>query len=237
MMALLEYYSETPTYENVVSSLKSFCGLAIALRLFKVNLQYRSTPTKARFRIHRLIDESWEVQKTQELDSPTSDAFYDLVLHDLDGALDDDAKKSLWANSRLEDIGKVFTSRTKSKKLLLASKWLFESYSGKNELLAFIQLTIVLEILLGDKASSDQTGLSVLLRNRCAYLIGTTQTQRNELLKDFQDIYNVRSKIVHKGKSLITNTDRSLFRKLQWMCRRVIQKEVNMLKEEIKDNA
>lgn len=115
------YYGETPTYETATSYLKSFCGLAIALRIFKVNSQYRSTPTKARFLIHRKIEENWEVQKSQDLDASTSDAFHDLVLHDLDRALDTDAKKSTWANSRLADIGSVFSHTDKTEKLLLAT--------------------------------------------------------------------------------------------------------------------
>lgn len=231
------YYGDTATSELVRDDLKSLCGLGIALRLFKVDSKYRSTPAKAKFYIHRKIGESWVVQKTQELDAATSDAFHDLILHDLDGKLDNEAKRRSWVNRVLSDIEKVFANRDLTNRLLLACQWLFDSYSGNNELLSFVQSTVVIEILLGDKASSDQMGLGVLLRNRCAYLIGNTQSQRDEILKDFQEIYDVRSKIVHGGKSRINYKERLLFHSLQWMCRRVIQEEVELLKKDLEKNA
>jgi len=89
---------------------------------------------------------------------------------------------------------------------------------------------VALEILLGDKASSDIMGLGELLRNRCAYLIGKTHDQRQDILKDFKQIYEIRSKIVHRGKSKLTFNERGLFMNLQWLCRRVIQEEIELLK-------
>ena len=231
------YYGDTETSEIVRDDFKSFCGLGIALRLFKVDTKYRSTPAKAKFYIHRNLDDGWVVQRAQELDISTSDTFHDLILHDLDGKLDNEQKLRAWVNLVLSDIEKVYSNREFNKKLLLACQWLFDSFSGKDELLSFIQTTIVIEILLGDKASSDQMGLGVLLRNRCAYLIGSTQSQRDEILKEFQEIYDVRSRIVHGGKSRLNFNERRLFRKLQWMCRRVIQEEVDLLKEDLNNNA
>jgi len=231
------HYGDTATSEIVKDDFKAFCGLGIALRLLKVDTKFRSTPTKAKFYIHQYYDAGWVIQKTQELDAAISDTFHDLVLHDLDGKLDNDDRRKRWINSIFSDIEKVYSHRELTKKLLLACQWLFDSYSGKNELLSFVQTTIVIEILLGDKASSDQMGLGVLLRNRCAYLIGSTQSQRDEILRDFQDIYDVRSKIVHGGKSRINLKERQLFRKLQWMCRRVIQEEIDLQKEDLKKSA
>ena len=89
---------------------------------------------------------------------------------------------------------------------------------------------IVLEILLGEEDRSDEIGLGELLRNRCAYLIGKTHKQRSEILRDFNRIYAVRSLIVHRGKSRLTPDERSLFHKLRWMCRRVIEEELTLLK-------
>ncbi len=227
------YYGETATTDAVGDDLKSLCGLCIALRLFKVEYKYRPTPIKAKFYIHRKLGDKWVIQGTRELDTVTSDLFHDLVLHDLDGNLDSEEKKKSWLDKTLSDIDKVFSNRNLTDKILLACQWLFESYSGKNELLSFVQTTIVIEILLGDKATSDQMGLGVLLRNRCAYLIGNTQSQRDEILRDFQEIYNVRSKIVHGGKNRISLDESQLYRKLQWMCRRVIQEEVDLLKKDL----
>ena len=90
---------------------------------------------------------------------------------------------------------------------------------------------VALEILLGDKATSDVIGLGELLRNRCAYLIGVTHDQRQDILDGFKEIYDIRSKIIHRGKSRLTMDERTLFRKLQWICRRVIQEEIELLKK------
>ena len=100
---------------------------------------------------------------------------------------------------------------------------------GTNQLLSFVQATVAMEILLGEGSKSDVIGIGELLRNRCAYLIGKSRGQREELLKDFEKIYDVRSKIVHRGKSRLTFEERSLFNKLQWMCRRVISEELGLI--------
>ena len=76
-----------------------------------------------------------------------------------------------------------------AEKLSLAGQWLFDSYVGNNELLSFIQTMVDLEILLGDKNISDIMGLGELLRNRCAYLIGLNQSQREEILNDFKLLF------------------------------------------------
>jgi hypothetical protein len=231
------YYGESAGFEAVKEELKSFCGLGIALRLFRLNPQYRSTPSVASFYIHRFEQDRWVVQGSKQFDHANSDTFHDLSLNDLDGTLNTDTERARWLDARLSEIGTVFSNRKRTEKLLLACQWLFESYSGKNELLAFVQTTVVIEILLGDRVSSEQMGLGVLLRNRCAYLIGSTQRQRNEILEEFQKIYDVRSKIVHSGKKRINFTERALYRKLQWMCRRVIQEEVRLLMEDLKSEA
>ena len=90
-----------------------------------------------------------------------------------------------------------------------------------------------MEILLGEKAISDIIGLGELLRNRCAYLIGDSHKQREDILRNFKDIYDVRSKIVHRGKATLNIYERVLFSKLQWMCRRVIQKEIELLQKDV----
>ena len=216
---------------NVEERIKAFCGLGIALRIFKIDSKHRTTPTKAKYYSHQLENEAWVALKKHELDYNESDTFHDLVLHDLDGKLDSQESITRWVRLKLKEVSVIFSSENEHKthKLLLACQWLFESYSGKNELLSFVQTTVVIEILLGDKASSEQVGLGTLLRNRCAYLIGSSQKQRDDILKDFQEIYDVRSKIVHGGKSRLNYVEKTLLHKLQWMCRRVIQEEVRLL--------
>lgn len=70
-------------------------------------------------------------------------------------------------------------------------------------------------------------------RNRCAYLIGRTQSHRDELLADFTEIYKVRSKIVHRGKAKLSRRELRLLFKLQWICGSVIREEVRLLLKEV----
>ena len=88
---------------------------------------------------------------------------------------------------------------------------------------------VAIEILLGDKKATDVVGVGELLRNRCAYLIGTTRDDRDTILEKFGQVYSVRSKIVHEGKTRLNLEERTLFRWLQWVCQRVIQEELKLL--------
>ena len=230
-------YVGTVPVEDAVSTLKSFCGLSIALRLLKVNYRYKIIhkiiPSKSKFFIHRNIEDKWVMEGIHELEDSISETFNNLVLHDVNGSLDTEEKKVRWIIKKLGLIRYVFSNKEKAKKILLAGQWLFDSYYGKNELLSFVQTTVVLEILLGEKSMSDVMGLGELLRNRCAYLIGKSHKEREEILNDFEKIYDIRSKIVHRGKDRLNFKERSLFSNLQWMCRRVIQEEVNLLLKDI----
>lgn len=226
------YWESTETITNASALLKTFCGLGIALRLFKVDYKYKTAPIKASFQVHKKVNDRWAEQKAQEIETSVADTLDDLRFNDLDGELNTDLKKRGWVNRNLKLINIVLSNPIKAEKIILASQWLFDSFSGKNELLSFVQTTVAMEILLGDKAVSDLLGLGELLRNRCAYLIGSTQKQRDRILREFKEIYDIRSKIVHRGKSKLTYKERSLFRQLQWMCRRVIQEEVELLEKD-----
>lgn len=221
----------TQTTENVLSKLKSFFGLSIALRLLKIEHTYHPATPKLHFVIHKQISGNWVADETDEINEETSRTINDLVFDDLEGMIDTDDSKESRIRNCLDKIAVVFNEKEKSEKILLAGQWFFENYSGRNELLSFVQTMVALEILLGDKASSEIIGLGELLRNRCAYLIGKTHDQRESILNDFKNIYEIRSKIVHRGKSKLNIKERQLFKTLQWYCMRVIQEEIGLLKK------
>ena len=230
-------YSYSAALDDAVALLKAFCGIGLALRLFKVHYTHRTIPSKAKFYVHRQIEKSWVIEQTYELEMSVSEIFCDLALHDLEERLDSEDKKTGWMKHQLDLIKLVFSNQVKSERIILGGQWLFDSYSGRNELLSFIQMTVVLEILLGEKSISDLMGLGELLRNRCAYLISKSHKQRLDILNTFKKIYDIRSKIVHRGKNRLSWEERALFSSLQWMCRRVIQEEVELLKKDIKEDA
>lgn len=225
-------YTSTEPLLDAIGVLRAFYGLALALGIFKPATAYQAYPPKEALYIHRQIDGAWVIEELHQLEPRHSETIRDLELHDLDGALDTDAKRAAWMKLQMAAIGTTFRAADRARNILLGAQWLFDSHCGSDELLQFVQAAVVVEILLGDKASSDLTGLGELLSNRCAYLIAASHVQRSELLQDFRRIYEVRSQIVHRGKSRLVLGERTLFNKLRWMCRRIIQEEVELLKKD-----
>ena len=224
-----KFVSTTPEV-LAIDTFKSIVGILVALRLIKVRYSYSNSISKNRVYTHRMKF-IWEIKDSIELNDDISKTIINLEYDDLDGTLDTDLKKQVFLKQRLKLLAKALSHQESSEKICLAGRWLFESYCGNNELLSFVQTTVCLEILLGDKAVSDLMGLGELLRNRCAYLIGQNHAQREEVLNDFKKIYDIRSKIVHRGKSQLKMHERELFHKLQWMANRVIQEEIQLIKK------
>lgn len=222
-------WTSTAPEESAVSVLKSVLGTCLAIRALRQRYVYSPTTIKQRAYIHEWHNNSWQFYDSIELDEPLSNVLSELVLDDLDGAIDDDEKKRAFLINRLKLLERAWSDEAVNERILLAGKWLLDSYSGKNELLSFVQATVALEILLGDKAVSDLIGLGELLRNRCAYLIGKTHAQRNEILDDFKKIYDIRSKIVHRGKDRLKRDEKNLLYTLRWLVSRVIQEELERI--------
>ena len=221
----------TSTEITAIDSLKSFLGLLIATRVLTVEHSFSSSIVKSQFYVHQKYNNEWKIHDSGELDDDISKTISDLRIDDLNGYLVTDDDKTAHVKRNLRTISKALGAADTSDKIRLAGQWFFDSYCGKNELLSYIQTTVSLEILLGEKAVSDIIGLGELLRNRCAYLIGKSHSQREKVLSDFKKIYDIRSKIVHRGKSKLSNHERSLFSTLQWIVSRVIQEEIKLIGE------
>jgi hypothetical protein len=214
---------------------RAFCGLGIAVQLFEFEKKYSPVPVPSHFYVHRrLNDDTWQLENKLLLSERTARARDGLKSNTLD--FDTEEKRAAWDTWKLDQIRTVFSSRTKGTPLLLAAQWFLESQTGSDELLNYVQAMVVLEILLGEQAVSEEIGIGSLIGNRCAYLIGNTNQQRAEILRNFSNIYRVRSQIVHRGKQSLTPEEFHLFRDLSWMCRRVIQKEVDLLVAESKSS-
>lgn len=225
-------WTSTTPEESAVSVVRSILGTCLAIRAFRLRWSYSPTTIKARAYIHESLDGRWQLYDSLELDEALSNVLSDLVLDDLEGALDTDTKKTGFLLNRLTLLQRAWSDEAVNQRILLAGKWLLDGYSGKNELLSFVQASVALEILLGDKAVSDLVGLGELLRNRCAYLVGKTHAQRQEILEDFKKIYDIRSRIVHRGKDRLRQNERELLYTLRWMVGRVIQEELERIERD-----
>jgi hypothetical protein len=228
------YYGLTPPVADAICHLKAVCGLGIALGLFQIRPLYRRSFIKTKLIVHRQNDDSWAFERFVEMDTAPSEVLADLFLTQLDGRLDSEEKKLDWMQQKLTQMRTVFASGPKGERISLGAQWLFDSSSGQNEFLSFIQAAVVMEILLGEKTATDLVGLGELLSNRCAYLIGKSRSDRDQILKDFRDIYAVRSQIVHSGKNRLDADEGKLFYKLRWLCQRVIFEEIQLLEKDQK---
>lgn len=227
-------YIRTTPVEDITSSLKAFFGLSLAVNLLRIKKNSLDWPfgpmVKSYLIIHKRENDNWVVWTVFELPLNISETINKLEFDDFNGSIDA-SQIGAHVKYRLQMIASAFRNPEKAKAVLLAGEWLLDSYVGKNELLSFVQTAVAMEILLGEE-ESDEVGIGELLRNRCAYLIGKTHTQRKEILEDFKAIYKVRSNIVHRGKSRLTFNERWLFEKLRWMCRQVITEEIKLIVED-----
>lgn len=208
--------------------LKAIFGALIALRVLKFTSHYGSEDKQLSVYFHQLQpDGSYMLRGAYEMDRDHSYAISGLS-RNTTGEDDWTEKRVIaYTEKQLELTGKVIDVK-RHEKVTLAAQWLFESHSSRDQLLAFVKAMISLEILLGDKGASDLIGIGELIRNRCAYLIGKSHDERDQIMKEFNELYAIRSKIVHTGKARLNIREQSLLGRLRWMCERVLQEEMRL---------
>ncbi len=215
---------ETSPLRQVSFLIRSFCGLALALGLIETT--FLKWPLEAYLAVYEKCETQWTPKKARTLPTELVQGLERLRLHEgFSNSLI--AKRAF--KQVLEKLRFVFQAEKQNEKLLRAAQWYFDSYCGDSELLAFVKATICLEIILGDKNLANVVGLGKLLSNRCAYLISTSQKERDEILEQFDRIYDTRSHIVHRGKDRLTNSERDTLFTLRWLCSRVLRKEIELL--------
>lgn len=99
----------------------------------------------------------------------------------------------------------LFATDPTTTRIATALEWAFDCSITDDETLAFLQATIGLEALLGDETRKDS--VTERLADRCAYLLGHTETERQRVRDNFKEVYDARSKIVHGRKSRLGQDD------------------------------
>ncbi|MGV4092531.1 hypothetical protein ACV8S3_13300 [Citrobacter freundii] len=108
-----------------------------------------------------------------------------------------------------------------------AIDWLVQSEITDDETMSFIQICMGLESIFGD--DDYEGGLTNILSDRCAYLIGNKIKERRFIKDTFKKIYQVRSKIVHGVRNHLSD-DELYFRHLAYSyLERSILKEIQNL--------
>jgi hypothetical protein len=113
-----------------------------------------------------------------------------------------------------------------------AARWYVDSLAGEGGVLEIVAATMALEILLGDEAESDSVGVTSLLANRLAFMIGGSPRERHRVLTAFKRLYKVRSEIVHAGKASLSDSERTVLLELQELARRAIQTQIGAIRLE-----
>lgn len=223
----------SPTSNSAERQVRSLFGMGLATRLLESQHAFYPTPPRSFAYVHRLqANASWQPTTRYNFDDALTRGIASLKVSDLDGRLNADQKPG-WISLQLSNISAAFRSGKKAESTILAAQWLFDSHTGHDLLLSFVQSMVVLEIVLGDKTISDEIGIGELISNRFAYLVGTTHDERTRLIDEFKQIYRVRSQIVHSGKHKLTLAERTLFSHLRWMGRRAIDKEIELLRADL----
>lgn len=105
-----------------------------------------------------------------------------------------------------------------------ALQWAFEAAASSNQTVAFIQLCIGLEALLGDDQTKDR--ITTTLADRCAYSLKGSFGFRNKVRKDFKELYDHRSKLVHGRRLRIDSSALASFRWGTYVLEKLIRNEL-----------
>lgn len=109
-----------------------------------------------------------------------------------------------------------------------AIEWAFDSLSDEDVTLAFIKACIGLEAILGDRR--DKEDITKMLSNRCAYLIGKSILNRNEIKDKFEKLYNIRSKLIHGRKAKLDGEEREILSWARETLANCIWREISYIK-------
>lgn len=220
-------YGNGSVAEQCAFTLQSFVGLGLAMRLFNHRFRYDNEKIKSEWKVHQATGEDWEYFSRFDLDEESNEVLRHLKSFQFADTYPEE-NRIPWLRSAVRKISDVFSSEN-SQTIILAAKWFFDSYKGRDQTLRYIRLMTTLEILLGEHADRSKASLGEILGNRLAYLIGKNHTERHEILQKFKQIYGVRSGILHHGKHKLKSVEQNLISDLESYCKRAIEDEVSSL--------
>lgn len=230
-------YATTTPVENLFFAVRSFAGLGLATGAFIHKKSYSPYPLKLEVFVYgepEAEGESYALKRSQELAGEYGQGISDLQWDERLSEITEEKAVDILKYSLAFMIA-AFEADQSREPLRRAGQWYFDSLCGSNELLSFVQAMVSIEILLGDKETSKAVGLSQLLANRCAYLLGKSSQERAEIIEKFAAVYDTRSQIVHSGKNRLSAAEKRDLLEVQWMARRVIFEELRLMVASRKD--
>lgn len=113
---------------------------------------------------------------------------------------------------------------SEAKRIRMAIGWYMNSSYNEDDTMAFLQICMGLEAIFGD--DQDQGGLTKMLADRCAYLIGKNINQRRKIRDSFGKIYTIRSKIVHGVINRLSDDDKFMRNYAKGLLQAALKKEI-----------
>jgi Apea-like HEPN len=216
-------YTSSALSREFEDSLRAFYGAGIASGL----LSYGWTTISDRLpfiMVHTEADR--KIVTTEKLED-------DLIDRENSLATEDFSKKhkeniSVAFDEAVKRIGVIFNDDIDCRRLFTACIWFYRAKMNRRPLDALLEATISIEVMLGDRKAAEGVGLANLLGSRCAYLLGKSSAQRENISQIFKRIYALRSNIVHEGRHTPVVGDRSIVQSAISMCSSIIVKELDI---------
>lgn len=131
-------------------------------------------------------------------------------------------------NNSLLVLNALVKNNTKEAlRIRAAIGWLVQSEINDDETMSFVQICMGLESIFGD--DDYEGGLTTILSDRCAYLIGKNIKDRRFIKDTFKKIYQIRSKIVHGVRNHLSEDEEHLRHLADFYLEKSILKEIKNL--------
>lgn len=219
----VSHSDKAPIVSNFHDRLRAILGAATALNFF--DYAFGFPHEKKPFVMVHQEGDAREIVETHEL---SDDLWQHRASRSTKRFVEKSDDPAIAIRTVFDRLSIVFGNDEAARKLFTACIWLFRAKLAANPLDSLLQSTIAIEVLLGDKEIADIVGVSRLIGNRCAYLLGVSRKTRSEIIAEFTEIYNLRSAIVHSGKHKIDRKDREVSENCVNLCSRVIAKELEL---------
>lgn len=213
----------TPLVPHASDILKAFYGAALAVGLFKYGTSFQN-PEDSFFIIHQISKSATEIVFTEAVDSDLTANSCRLRVTPQGDLSDEEYGEKI--ENLLNAVSCIFGSDKHARKIFTSCVWLFRSHTSFNPLDSLLESTIAIEALLGDRENQAKLGISRLLGNRCAYLLGTSMQEREDIIQQFDGIYQLRSDVVHSGKHRVNSHERKTSELSKSLCARIIRQEL-----------
>jgi hypothetical protein len=140
------------------------------------------------------------------------------------GSIDEELKSGTSLDKLLRPVVKIFKAQNATK-LKTACAWALRAHLSTRGLDKILESAITIEVLMGDRDTSDRVGLTKLIANRCAYALGKSSKEREEIIDFFVQFYRVRSEVVHSGRTALQADERQIVNEGLMLAIRILQHE------------